>query len=50
MRKMFEASQAYRHGDLNAKQVAKIYTIYSVANAIMFVGASAVVGMIMKGA
>ena len=50
MRKMFEASQAYRHGDLNAKQVAKIYTIYSVANAILFVGASAVVGMIMKGA
>jgi hypothetical protein len=49
MRKMFEASQAYRHGDISAAQLSKIYAIYGVANQFLYVGAGALISALMKG-
>ena len=49
MRKMYEANAAYRHGDINAAQVAKIYAIYAVANQFLYIGAGALVSALMKG-
>lgn len=49
MRKMFEANQAYKHGDINAKQLAKIYSIYGLANQFLYIGAGALISAMMKG-
>jgi hypothetical protein len=49
MRKMFEASQAYRHGDLTAGQVVKIYSIYGALNQMLYIGAGSLIASLMKG-
>jgi len=49
MRKMFEANQAYRHGDISKAQLAKIYAIYGVANQFLYVGAGALIAALMRG-
>jgi hypothetical protein len=49
MRKMFEANQAYKHGDISAAQLGKIYAIYGVANQFLYVGAGALISAMMRG-
>ena len=49
MRKMFEANQAYKHGDITKTQLGKIYAIYGVANQFLYVGAGALISAMMKG-
>jgi hypothetical protein len=49
MRKMFEANQSYQKGDINAAQLAKIYSIYTIANQFLYIGAGALIGALMRG-